>query len=95
MVYRKGELHKGQIDRNWPYQVALRADRVSGANFPIIDAFSRSLSRCPRGHTFVRDGNDYVVFCFAVESDAELFRNRFNGEMVDPKKRPRWPGSKR
>jgi hypothetical protein len=95
MVYRKGELHKGQIDRDWPYQVALRADRVSGASFPIIDAFTRNLSRCPRGHAFRRDGHDYVVFCFAVATDAALFRERFDGEMVDPEIRPRWPGSKR
>jgi hypothetical protein len=86
MVYR---------NRDWPHQVALRGDFVSGANFPLIDAFSRNLSRCPRGHTFIRDGHDYVVYCFAVKADAESFRNRFDGEMVDPKKRPRWPGSKR
>lgn len=73
----------------------MRGDCVSGANYPIIDVFSRNLSRCPRGHTFVRDGHDYVVFCFAVEADTEAFRERFNGEIVDPKKRPRWPGSKR
>ena len=67
MVYRKGELHKGRIDREWPHQVALRADAVSGANFPIVDGFSRRLSRCERGHSFVRDGQDYVVYCFRGE----------------------------
>ena len=95
MAYRKGELHKGRIDREWPHQVALRADAVSGPNFPIVDDFSRKLSRCERGHTFVRDAHDYVVYCFAVKADAEVFRQRFNGEIIEPKNRPRWPGSKR
>jgi hypothetical protein len=95
MVYRKGELHKGQIDREWPHQVALRADLVSGANFPIVDAYSRNLSRCPRGHTFMREGTYYVVYCFAVRADAELFRDHFSGEIIDPKDRPRWPGASR
>lgn len=95
MVYRKGELHKGTIDRDWPHQVALRADVVSGANYPVIDAFCRNLSRCPRGHTFVRDGTYCVVACFAKKADADLFRDRFDGEIIDPKDRPRWPGSKR
>lgn len=93
MVYRKGELHSWQIDREWPHQVALRADFVSGANYPVIDAFSSKLSRCPRGHTFVRDGAYYVVYCFAVKADADLFRDRFDGETIDPKDRPRWPGT--
>jgi hypothetical protein len=95
MVYRKGELHKGRIDREWPHQVALRADAASGANFSIVDGFSRKLSRCERGHSFIRDGHDYVVYCFSVKADAELFRDRFDGEMIDPSEQPPWPASNR
>jgi len=28
VVYRKGQLSKGMMDRQWPHQVALRAMRV-------------------------------------------------------------------
>jgi hypothetical protein len=37
----KGEQHKGQIDRQWPHQVALRTPFVSGANFTMPAAATR------------------------------------------------------
>jgi hypothetical protein len=95
MVYRKGELSKGTIDRDWPHQVALRADLVAGRNFPIIHEFCRPLSLCHRGHFFYRDGIGFNVYCFAERSHAEQFQARFGGEFIDPKDRPRWPGSGR
>jgi hypothetical protein len=33
MVYRKGELSKAMIDRQWPHQVALLAFRCGGGNY--------------------------------------------------------------
>ena len=95
MVYRKGELSKDTMDRQWPHQVALRADFVSGANFPVIHEFCRSLSLCPRGHFFYRDGIGFNVFCFAERAHAEQFQRRFGGEFIDPKDRLKWPGSRR
>jgi hypothetical protein len=95
VVYRKGELSKGTIDREWPHQLALRADVVAGRNFPIIQEFCRTLSLCPRGHSFRRDNRDFKVFCFADRAHAEQFQARFGGELIDPKDRPRWPGSAR
>src|SRR3954470_18854285 len=35
VVYRKGELSNGTIDREWPHQVALPAHRCGGANYVI------------------------------------------------------------
>jgi hypothetical protein len=92
VVYRKGELSKGTIDREWPHQVALRADFVAGRNFTVIHEFCRALSICSRGHSFRRDSTDYVVFCFADRAHAEQFRDRFAGEFIGPKSRPKWPG---
>ena len=95
MVYRKGELSKGTIDRQWPHQVALRADDCTGKNFVIIRVFCEGLSLCQRGHFFYRDTVGFNVYCFGNRSDAELFQARFNGEFVDPKDRPKWPGTRR
>jgi hypothetical protein len=92
VVYRKGELSKGTIDREWPHQVALRADLVAGRNFTIIHEFCRLLSLCPRGHSFRRDGADFIVFCFADCSHAERFRDRFGGEIIDPSSGPHKAG---
>jgi hypothetical protein len=49
------------IDRAWPHQVALRADRCTGANWVLIHEW---LSLCSRGHYFYRDAVGFNVYCF-------------------------------
>jgi len=92
VVYRKGELSKGTIDRQWPHQVALPASKCMGHNYVTIRLFCEGLSLCPRGHSFRLDDEDMSVFCFAKRADAELFQARFGGEFIDPESRPKWPG---
>jgi hypothetical protein len=46
------------------------------------------------GHFFYREGQGFNVFCFADRAHAER-SERFGGEFIDPKDRPRWPGSRR
>jgi hypothetical protein len=60
-----------------------------------IRLFSECLSLCPRTHSFRRDDTDMLVFCFAQRAHAESFRDRFGGEFIDPKDRPKWPGTQR
>jgi hypothetical protein len=94
MIYRKGELSKDTIDRDRPHQVALPAARCTGHNYGRIHLFCEDLSLCPRGHSFRRDIIDMNVFCFAERAHAERFRVRSVGEFIDPKTRPKWPGSR-
>jgi hypothetical protein len=97
VVYRRGELSKHTVDRDWPHQVALPAYRCTGGNYVTIHLFcdGEGLSLCPRGHSYYRDGTDMNVFCFAEREHAERFRERFGGDLIDPKVRPKWPGSRR
>jgi hypothetical protein len=97
MVYRKGELSKQAIDRDWPHQVALPASLVAGRNHAIIHVFCRDevLSLCQRHHSFRRHDVDYVVYCFSTREDAERFQARFGGEFMDPASRPRGPAISR
>ena len=97
MVYRKGELSKSTIDREWPYQVALRTEITTGAHYTAIHDFCRieNLSLCPRRHEFQRDDVWYVCFCFGNREDAECFYQRFGGEHINPAARPKWPPSAR
>jgi len=82
VVYRKGELSKTQIDRDWPHQVALPGDFVAGHNHKMIEEFCRDLSVCRRTPGFYRDHRWYWIYCFAERADAELFRARFGGAMA-------------
>lgn len=88
MVYRKGELSSGRIDREWPHQVALPAEAVIGKNVTIIERFCRGLSICPRTHSFRRDRREYFVYCFATAGDADYFRTYFGGDPMTPETRP-------
>jgi len=85
MVNRKGELNKRAVDTGWPYQVALPADACTGGQYDVVHDFCRGLSLCPRGHYFRRDDAGYNVFCFATKEHAEMFRDKFGGEWVEPK----------
>jgi hypothetical protein len=84
----QGELSKYTIDIRWPHQVALRADQCTGRNHQTIHDYiaQERLSRCDRGLCFYRDGVGFNVYCFA-----ERFQQRFSGEFINPKDRPRWP----
>ena len=97
MVYRKGELSKGTIDREWPHQVALPAARCLGHSYETIRLFCEDhrLSLRTRGHSFRRDDTGINVFCFAERPHAEQFQARFGGEFIDPKSRPKSPGGRK
>jgi hypothetical protein len=47
VVYRKGELSRAAIDRDWPDQLALSAESVRGKNCIIIERFCRGFVDLP------------------------------------------------
>jgi hypothetical protein len=63
----------------------------------VIQGFCRdeSLSLCPRGRHFQRNGAWYICYCFAKREHAERFQQRFGGNLMDPASRPKWRGSAR
>ena len=73
IVYRKGELSKGTIDRQWPHQVALPASRCCGHNYVTIRLFCEDLSLCPRGHAFRRNDEDMSAYIKAADAIRETF----------------------
>lgn len=84
MVYRKGELSRATIDREWPHQLAFSAEFVAGKNCIVIDRFCRGLSVCSRTRNYWRDRKEYIAYCFAERSDAEYLQMHLGGEFVDP-----------
>jgi hypothetical protein len=84
LTRRRGELSATCVDREWPHQVALPAERVQGKQHGVVDDFCRELTVCSRTRTVHRDGVDYIVFCFGQLAHANLFRARFIGERFDP-----------
>jgi len=82
------------LDGSPIWLVALPAMRCHGHNYITIRLFCETLSLCPRTHSFRREDTDHIVFCFAEIDHAEKFRERFGGDFLDPKDRPKWPGTR-
>ena len=88
---RKGELSGNAVDREWPFQVALPGKFVS-SNHDVLRKRADELMVAPRGHSFVRNGEYWVTYCFSAEENAAAFHSEFGGQRVTPDDRPRWPG---
>ena len=90
MSRRKGELSNAAIDRQWPHQIALKAPL--GKRLPDILEFCRRCGAAPRHPSFRRGDEDWACIAFKDEADAQAFRDRFGGQPMEPKDRPKWPG---
>jgi hypothetical protein len=89
VVYRKGELSKNRINREWPHQVALPQleAREQYDRHELIVELCRGRSHAPRGHSVVHEGRWWNVHCFADPADAAWFLERFDGVAFDPRDR--------
>jgi hypothetical protein len=91
MVYRKGELSKAMINREYPHQVALKAlgDRAQYLRHNWIEATiqEQGWRVSPRGFTLFYADAWWYVHCFAERDDAETFVGLFGGVWTDPSER--------
>ena len=56
-----------------------------------LTAATEGLSKSVMGHSFFRGGESWVVLCFAEPEHAQRIAEQFNGELMCPDTRPRWP----
>jgi hypothetical protein len=89
MTRPRGGTTQGLLDRLWPYQVALPAESLRGAeNSMSVYALAKELAGEPRWYRLERDGRDLVVFCFATAEAAQAFAERFGGELLPGAAKP-------
>lgn len=88
MTYRKGEMTSAQLNRDFPHQVALPADRCSGKNHDLILLACANLEVVPRHHSVRHNDSNYIAYCFADLQHADGFRAIFGGEKFNPKSAP-------
>lgn len=83
-------MSRGRVDREFPYQVAVKC--ISGQNIGYLNASGPFSSLCWRRH-HVGDGqHTYEVLCFSDKAQADQFRDAIKGEDFDPRDRvgDRW-----
>jgi hypothetical protein len=85
------------MDQRRLHQVALPAYRCLGHNHLTIRYFCEGerLPWCAPCHSHGEDDVDMTVFCFAERAHSEQFRERFGGEFLEPKDRPKGPAAQR
>lgn len=84
---RKGELSKAEVDRRWPYQVAVEIPQGHGLGH--MSSVGPLSSLCARGHEVAHGGKRYRVFCFSDPDQATRFKDIMCGEEFDPRDRGR------
>lgn len=84
MSRRKCELTYRQVDRLYPYQVALPAEQTRRRAYDEALDFCKSLSLAPRSLGVFHDGVEYNIWAFADPSHAEAFKARFGGIDFNP-----------
>jgi hypothetical protein len=84
MTHRKAEIIRSLLARHWPHHVALPVEALRGAkkSTPIY-TLAKKLAGDPPRYGLMRDGREFMVFCFARPEDAQAFAKRFGGEILD------------
>jgi hypothetical protein len=85
MSYREYKASKSQIDRKFPYQIALPTDQCTGTNYAMHQIYCANLSLAPQRRTVKRDDVTYTVFYFADPQHAKSFQAIFGGQVFNPK----------
>jgi len=81
---RRGEIidKRDEFKRRWPHHVALPVDTLHGAAQSVrIYRLAKELG-APRPYQLERGDSDMMVFCFATAEDAQMFSERFGGELL-------------
>jgi hypothetical protein len=86
---REGKYRKSRLDCDFPHRVILPAGRCTGANGAAMDDFCTNLTLGPDHHSmFYKDRWD-LAYYFADAAHANLFREKFGGETLNPESRGR------
>ena len=89
MTSRKGEFSRSRLNREFPHQIILPADRCTGEKGSIMESFCKDLTLGPRLPSQFHRDQWHLVYCFAEAAHAELFREKFGGKTFNPETRGR------
>ena len=94
MVYRKGELSKSTMDKEWPHHVAHHTPGGGWKRFHDLEAYCYAVAACPRFHSLAEWSLHHTIFCFREAAHAEDFIALFGGFRIEPSERARTAAAK-
>lgn len=78
-----------ELDRNYPYQMAIEQDEWFRAHFLEMGKVSRELGAPVQTSATGHDGIWYCIYLFPGEVARDTFMARYKGEIFNPKDRTR------
>jgi hypothetical protein len=81
MTRARGQPSHRAIDREYPFQVAVPAEKVGGKNLALVAIFHAQIDQPQRARSVYEDDCWYDVYCFADPQHARLFQSMFGGEI--------------
>jgi hypothetical protein len=71
------------LDRKYPHQVLVLAQKVAGTALDKVIAFHAELGVPPKTRSIRKDDRWYLLYCFADPQHAARFQGEFGGEIIN------------
>ena len=82
MTRARGQSSRTLLNREYPHQVAVLAQKVAGKALDKVIAFHAELGVPVKTHSIRKDDRWYLVYCFADRQHAVTFQAEFGGEII-------------
>jgi hypothetical protein len=88
MTRARGQSSSSLLDRKYPHQVLVLAQKVVGKALDKVIAFHAELGVPVKTHSIRKDDRWYLLYCFADQQHAARFQVEFGGEIINQRKEP-------
>lgn len=77
----RGQPSRRMIDRSYPYQVLIPAEKVQGRNLDAVIIFHEQIGQPMQHRSTFEDDKWQAIYCFADPTHASAFQAMFGGEL--------------
>jgi hypothetical protein len=88
MTRARGQSSRTLLNREYPHQVLVLAQKVVGKALDKVIAFHAELGVPVKTHSIRKDDRWHLLYCFADPQHAARFQVEFGGEIINQRKEP-------
>ena len=82
MTRARGQPSRTSVNSEYPHQVLVVAQDVGGKTFDRVLAFHKERGITVVSRSAYRGDEWFTIFCFTLKENAEKFRTKFDGELL-------------